>query len=248
MAVLGEVADGIKDALVGQRDWGLSGAVAGQYRHDVVADEVAVRVLDGAGWGILSEESGLHHPERALLAVVDPIDGSTNASRRLPWWATSVCVLDEAGPWVALVVNQATGTRYAAVRGKGASRDGQAIRPSRATVLSSSIVALNGYAPVHYGWEQYRAYGAAALDLCAVADGTFDAFVDCAARGLAPWDYLGGLLVCSEAGAPVAELDGRDLVVRDVRQRRRLVAAATAELLDAVTASWTTSLPPVSEP
>ena len=60
----------------------------------------------------LSEESGFSEgaSEMSLLAVLDPVDGSTNASRRIPWFATSICVLDEDGPLAALVVNQANGS------------------------------------------------------------------------------------------------------------------------------------------
>ena len=49
---------------------------------------------------------------------------------------------------------------------------------------------------------------------------------------MAPWDYLGGLLVCLEAGAVVAEVHGRDLNVSQPGQRRALVAAGTQALLD----------------
>jgi fructose-1,6-bisphosphatase/inositol monophosphatase family enzyme len=83
----------------------------------------------------------------------------------------------------------------------------------------------------HLGWAQFRAFGAAALELCAVADGTIDAFVVGAHAALAPWDYMGALLVCQEAGAVIGELDGRELVTRDPGVRRAVVAAATLDLL-----------------
>ncbi|MDQ3758241.1 MAG: hypothetical protein M3394_10375, partial [Actinomycetota bacterium] len=79
-----------------------------------------------------------------------------------------------------------------------------------------------------------RALGAAALDMCAVADGTLDAYLDCSAGAHGPWDYLGALLVCSEAGAVVADAGGRELVVREHADRRAPVAAATTVLLDEV--------------
>ena len=114
-----------------------------------------------------------------MLAVLDPVDGSTNASRRIPWFATSICVLDEEGPLAALVVNQATGTRYEAMRGGGARRDGEhdrALDQRVAGPLADRTVRV----PAPYlGWRRYRALGAAALDLCAVADGTLDGYIDC---------------------------------------------------------------------
>ncbi|MGC8626491.1 MAG: inositol monophosphatase family protein, partial [Acidimicrobiales bacterium] len=78
---------------------------------------------------------------------------------------------------------------------------------------------------------QYRSLGASALDLCAVASGVLDGFVDCSRRGSAPWDYLGGLLVCRESGAAFSELNGAELVTRQPGQRRTIVAAATPVLL-----------------
>jgi fructose-1,6-bisphosphatase/inositol monophosphatase family enzyme len=65
-----------------------------------------------------------------------------------------------------------------------------------------------------------------------VADGTLDAFVVGTRASLAPWDYLGAMLVCQEAGAVISELHGRELVTQDHDARRAVVAAATPELLD----------------
>lgn len=232
LAVLHEAAAAVRGALDGLDDWGLAGTRPGQYRSDLAADEAALAVLDRAGLGVLSEESGVQWADRDLFCVVDPVDGSTNASRGIPWFATSLCVLDPDGPLAAVVVNQATGTRFEAVRGGGARRDGRPIAPSGTTQLRRALVALSGWPPFHFGWRQYRSLGAVALDLCAVASGAVDGYADCsrpAAHG--PWDYLGGLLVCREAGAFVADGDGRDLVCRGHGDRRSPVAAGTESLL-----------------
>jgi fructose-1,6-bisphosphatase/inositol monophosphatase family enzyme len=228
--VLRVAADAVREALDELDDWGLAGTRPGQYRSDLAADATAVEILDQAGLGVLSEESGLHSPDRPILVALDPVDGSTNASRRLPWWATSLCALDAEGPLAAVVVNQATGTRFEAVRGGGAWCDGLPIRPSGATRLDQSLVGLSGLPSRFLGWKQFRALGAVALDLCAVASGSLDAYVDCSVDAHGSWDYLGGLLVCREAGAQVVDAGGRDLVVRDPISRRTPVAAATAEL------------------
>ncbi|MGD0809192.1 MAG: inositol monophosphatase [Acidimicrobiales bacterium] len=239
LAVLHTAVDAVIDVLARQEDWSLTGLGNNQYHHDTVADAAAIAVLDAAGLAIFSEESGVHHPERPVMVVIDPVDGSTNASRGLPWWAVSLCALDSFGPLAAVVAGPPLGERFEAVRGKGASRNGKAIAPSQSVHLSHSIIAFNGYPASHYGWAQYRALGAAALDLCAVACGALDGFVDCSLDSLAPWDYLGGLLVCQEAGAQVTELYGRDLVVRQPGQRRALVAAGTPRLLEDLVAART---------
>lgn len=233
LEVLNRAADAVAGSLKSLTDWGPADTRPGQYRSDLVADEAAVRVLTEAGLAVLSEESGLSRPapDRELLAVLDPVDGSTNASRRIPWYGTSICVLDGAGPLAAVVVNQATGVRYEALRGGGARRDGAAIVPSGCIEMRRSLIGLSGPTPGWLGWRQYRTLGAAALDLCAVADGTLDGYMDCMRDAHGSWDYLGGLLVCREAGAVVVDAHGRDLVVTDHAERRTPVAAATPELL-----------------
>jgi fructose-1,6-bisphosphatase/inositol monophosphatase family enzyme len=232
LEVLHATADAVRAALDGVEDWAPSTARPTQYAIDVVADAAALGVLLGAGLGALSEESGRHHPERPLTAVVDPVDGSTNASRRNPWFATSLCVLDGDGPRAALVVNQASGERFEATRGGGARVDGTPLAASGCTDVGAALVGLSGWPERHYGWDQYRAFGAGALDICAVAAGRLDAYVDTGPGLHGAWDYLGGLLVCQEAGAHVVDGDGRPLLTLEHDARRAPVAAATPELLE----------------
>jgi myo-inositol-1(or 4)-monophosphatase len=181
---------------------------------------------------VLSEETGLHHPDRDVVVVLDPLDGSTNAAHGVPWYATSLCAVDGDGPLASLVVDLAGDRRYSARRGIGAWRDGVAISPAQATPLAGAFLGLSGLPPRNFGWRQFRALGASALDLCAVADGTLDGFVDCSPDAHGPWDYLGAMLICQEAGAVMADAQGRDLVVLEHDARRTPVAAGSASLLD----------------
>jgi fructose-1,6-bisphosphatase/inositol monophosphatase family enzyme len=96
-------------------------------------------------------------------------------------------------------------------------------------------VGFSGYPPTYLGWSQYRSLGAAALDLCAVAEGVLDGYAVVGGSRLGSWDYLGGMLICTEAGAVVAESEGRDLVTLVHTDRRTPVAAATPDLLDQLT-------------
>ncbi len=215
--------------------WTTGGRAArgpGQYKLDVAADDAALPILHGAGLAVRSEESGRSGDgPTGLLAVIDPVDGSTNAHRGVPFYSTSICVLDDEGPLVGLVVNQANGTRYAATRGGGAERDGRAIAPSGCEDLGAAIVGISGF-PGHYpGWAQFRALGAASLECCAVAEGVLDAYLTVGRSTLYGWDYLAGLLICQEVGVSTTERQGRDLVVRDDASRRPIVAA-TAPLAE----------------
>ncbi len=231
LEVLHATATAIADALGDLDDWGLAGTIDGQYHHDLAADAAGLAVLEAAGVGVLSEESGTSDLTRDLVVVIDPVDGSTNASHGIPWYATSLCAVDGDGPRAALVVNQASGVRFEAVRGGGARKDGVAIHPSRCDRLEDAIVAFSGYPERHYGWRQYRCLGAAALDLCAVAEGVLDGYAVVGGSELGSWDYLGGMLVCAEAGAVVGEASGQDLVTLSHGERRAPFAAATPALL-----------------
>lgn len=224
--------DAVRAVLGDWDDWGPSGRRRGQYASDLAADAAVHDVLDPAGVGVLSEESGLIRAEADVVVIVDPLDGSTNASRRVGWWATSVCAVDAHGPAASIVHDLLHDRRYAAVRGRGATRDGAPIAPSGLTDPSEAIVGISGLPPRSLGWAQFRALGAAALDLCAVADGRLDAYVDCSPDAHGVWDYAGAALVCREAGVPVADASGRELMVLDHAARRTPVAAASGALLE----------------
>lgn len=223
LPVLHETVDAVVLALADHDDWGPSGERPGQYTSDVVADRAAVSVLHRAGLRVLSEESGLDAGD-GPIAVLDPIDGSTNASRRIPWFASSVCVVDKDGPLASVVHDLASGVRFDAHRDGGARRDGVTLDRREAVPLSAAILAVNDVPPGHGGWAQFRALGAIALDLCAVADGRLDGYVDFAADAHGVWDYLGAALVCSEVGVDVVDASGRDLTTLDFEARRTPVA------------------------
>lgn len=237
LPLLHEIADAVAAAFATVTDFGPSGVREGQYALDVVANDAALPIIRSAGLGVLSEESEFEPGSTGEVVVIDPIDGSTNASRGLPWYATALCVVDDDGMAAALVVNQATGDRFWASRGGGAFRNGAPIRPSGCAVVAESLVCLNGLPPASLGQRQSRSYGAAALDLCMVACGVFDAYVDCDTEAHGVWDYLASTLICREAGAVVVDALDRDLVVLDRAARRTPVAAATPALCDALVAA-----------
>jgi myo-inositol-1(or 4)-monophosphatase len=211
--------------------------VPGQYHLDTVADAAVVPLLHAAGLRVLSEESGWSGPDdAAVTVVVDPVDGSTNCARNIPYWSISLCALDRDGLSAAFVANGATGVTYTAVRGEGACVDGVPVGPSATRELERSVVAVSGLPERRIRWRQFRALGSAALALCDVAAGNLDALLDRPPGWHRPWDYLGGLLICREAGARVVDAAGRELVELDGDARRCLVAAGTVELLDALLA------------
>jgi myo-inositol-1(or 4)-monophosphatase len=206
---------------------------SGQYVLDLVADEVALNTLRGVPATIVSEESGITGGGSTLAIVLDPVDGSTNCAHDLAYWATSICALDGSGMLAAVVMNHATGEVFSATRGQGALRDGLPVRPSAVRKVEDAMVGLSGWPARLLPWLQYRALGCASLALCSLAAGGLDGYIDGGAWH-APWDYLGGLLVCREAGASVVDIDGQELVTPALSARRQLLGAGTPELLAAL--------------
>ena len=225
-ALLRECAREIGEAIGGHRGRGYSGDRPTQYHLDVVADEVALRILLGAGFRVVSEESGVSG-NGELTVVVDPIDGSTNCDRGVPFYATSLAVLRGEELVAGLVRNQATGTVFEAEKGAGALRDGEPIRTSGLANLAGALVGFSGQPDRNIGWYQSRSLGAASLEICLVADGSLDAFAVAQQSALNPWDYLAGLLIVREAGGADADYRGEELVTTSDVVRRPVIAAST---------------------
>ncbi len=136
------VADAVRVALDELDDWVRVPDTPSQYRHDVVADQVAVPMLLDAGFGVLSEESGAHEADRDVIAVLDPVDGSTNASMGLPWFATSIAAVRRESVGrpdadgidaieAAVVRNQALGVTYTRDRRRSALAETACASPRR---------------------------------------------------------------------------------------------------------------------
>ena len=246
LALLTEVANAIKEALAHFSDWEKLGVRPGQYALDLVADAAALEVLQAANVAVLSEESGLSEKselseESGLseksghpVVIVDPVDGSTNASRRIPYYSTSLCVMQHGAFKVGLVEDLWSGTQWTAVAGAGAWCDGVLLSsavssaPSELT-LSEALVVCNGTLPSTVKCAQTRTLGSAALDLCGTASGRFDAFID-PQRSLHVWDYAAGVLICQEAGMFVVELGDKPLAVASSDHQAGPLAAANARL------------------
>lgn len=214
-------------------DWSRTARGHGQHVGDVIADAAALELLLGAGVAVFSEESGSSGPTSDVVAVVDPIDGSTNAARGIPYFASSLAFVVEGVTRVAVVRASSGLGVFTAVLGQGAWWDGEPLAVSQESDLHASIVFVNGYPRRHLGWRQMRALGSAALELCLVGAGVGDAFIDCS-DGLAVWDVLAAALIVSEAGGRVdgVALDSPCLDTR----RARVMAAGSDRLLGALRA------------
>ncbi len=185
-------------------------------------DEACERlIVDGIhasrpGDGILSEEGASAAATTGVRWVIDPIDGTTNYLYGIPGYAISIAAEVDGEVAVGVVHDPLHRDRFAAVRGRGATRNGVAITVSDETELASALVATGfGYQPAVRTSQaellagligsirDIRRMGAAAVDLCWVACGRLDAYYE---RGLNHWDLAAGALIAAEAGATVGGL------------------------------------------
>jgi myo-inositol-1(or 4)-monophosphatase len=237
LSLFGSICDRTARILGTNDDWSMSGGRATQYAIDVEIDRVCLDMLHGSGLSVLSEESGITRPagsdESEAMVVVDPLDGSTNASLGLPWCATALCLVVDGSPSVAMVTNLRTGERFTAVVGRGATQNGRVITVGEAPLLADAIVAVNARPPDGFRPSQYRSMGATALDIASVAGGAgFDGSIDFDDDKIGVWDYLAAVTILREAGGVAADALGRDLMTLDHRARRRPVSAASPALLE----------------
>jgi myo-inositol-1(or 4)-monophosphatase len=145
----------------------------------------------------------------------------------------------------ALVADLFHNTTYTAQKGKGACRDNQRIYPSKNTSLESAVIGvdLNSYRVQRIAAQltnllqktkHIRHFGANALELCYVADGTTDGFVDIRGK-LRTTDMAAAWLILQEAGAKITTQDGKPLEVRlDPKQKVEFVAAANQGMHEAI--------------
>ena len=154
-----------------------------------------------------------------LAFVVDPLDGTTNFLHGFPWYAVSLAATVAGELAAGVVLNAVTGEIFTATVGGGAYRNGIRIEVSATTRPPRALVGtgfpfkqvdhldayLRQFAAVTRATSGIRRAGSAALDLCDVACGRFDAFWELT---LSPWDIAAGILLIREAGGVVTDLDG----------------------------------------
>jgi myo-inositol-1(or 4)-monophosphatase len=200
--------------------------------NTLVADKEAEDLLLKAVLGLqqmraLSEEAGwVGDPKAAYTAVIDPLDGSNNYKRGIAFYCTSVAVA--SGPRMAdvkygVVRDLVSGDVYEAFEGEGATKNGS---PISASAVDDPRKAVVGVDVSRGGPELVRSlaslissvgrqvhFGANALELCMVAEGKVDAFVDLRSL-MRVTDFAAAYLIAKEAGAMVTDGSGGPLDLR----------------------------------
>jgi myo-inositol-1(or 4)-monophosphatase len=216
---------------------------------DLAAEKAIVEVLqqNSISFTLISEESGVKEfgeAPKQCYVTVDPIDGTTNLIRGLPFYASSVAVSAKpalSAVYTALVTDLFHDTTYTAQAGKGAYRDGEKITPSVLTSLEEAVMGLdlNTYKVREIALQltnliqetkHIRHFGADALELCYVADGTTDAFVDIRGK-LRTTDIAAGFLILKEAGGTITTPEGKALDAKlDPGKRIKFIAAGNTQI------------------
>ncbi|MES2522766.1 MAG: inositol monophosphatase family protein [Gemmatimonadota bacterium] len=160
-----------------------------------------------------------------LTAIVDPLDGTSNFLHGYPSYCVSIGIAIDGVPVVGVVNDVARGGEYTATAGGGAFVDGVPMRVSTTSRTTRALVGTGFPFKSEEGVRQYlgqlerlipqvsgmRRCGAAALDLCDLARGRFDAFWE---MSLAPWDVAAGILLVREAGGIVTDMDGNPAPIK----------------------------------
>jgi len=191
---------------------------------DRVAEAQIISSLEAEGvdWDLLSEEIGAVRRGGNRTLVVDPIDGSHNALRGLPFATVSLALGsgDLGGVDVGVVHDLSSGSTYWGIRGQGAFRDGRRIRTRRWEPRSEMFfINLGRHATpravnLAARGRRVRSIGCASLEMAMVAQGGADAYLfenERPERNLRVTDIAAAFRIVLEAGGVVTDAAGRDL-------------------------------------
>lgn len=175
---------------------------------------------------IIGEEGANSEGTSGITWHIDPIDGTSNFFFDIPMWAVSIGAVDEHGPLVGAVYAPALGEMFTGIRGEGAWLNGTPIGVRQNNDLSDALVCTGFSYRVHERGahaarvaqmvthiRDIRRFGAAAIDLCFVACGRYDAYFE---EHLHSWDLIAGQVIATEAGALVTNYAGSSVTPAQV--------------------------------
>ena len=228
IAIVHQAGDMIRDAHHIERDTReKTGAADLVTKYDVAVQEFLRREL----LAICPEadffgEEGQHEAlTKDWTFIVDPIDGTTNFTRRMNYSSISVALVHNGQTEYGVVYNPYVGELFAARRGHGATLNGAPIHVSgndvpHAIVVCGSTIYDRTYTDRNFSILRrlydrcldYRRFASAALDCCQIAAGRAEIFFECR---LSPWDFAAGSLILEEAGGRLTRLDGSAIDPRE---------------------------------
>jgi myo-inositol-1(or 4)-monophosphatase len=175
--------------------------------------------------GIISEESPETLGSEPYIWIIDPLDGTTNYAAGIPMISISMALVSGGVPLLGIVMDPVRGEIFEAVRGRGATLNGEPITTSQVCGLEDSVIGLDlGYDPVkrgqmldlagsiHSDVQAIRMLGSAVLGLAYIAAGRLNLYCH---RGLNSWDLAAGTLLEREAGGTVVDWAGEPITMGD---------------------------------
>ncbi len=170
---------------------------------------------------VIAEESGSLPGDPDRTWYVDPLDGTVNYARGVPFYAVSIAFAKNGQVQTGVVYDPVRDHCFGAVRGEGAQMDGKPLEVSRVAALEQALLVTGFPYDVktsrennldHYNYFSLRSMGvrrlgSAALDLCYVAAGHFDGYWEIRINS---WDIAAGALIVEEAGGLASSVSGRE--------------------------------------
>ncbi len=208
-------------------------------RIDLIAEKTAINIVKNRGIDatIIGEECGRIEGRHGFI-VMDAIDGTTNAIRGIPFYCCSIAYATDfklSSITDAAIIDLARGDLYYASKNKGAFLNGKKISVKKASPADPTIginvsgvkpAIIEKLAPIIAEADHTRQFGANALEMCFLARGLLDAYIDLRSK-IRPTDIAAGYLIAKEAGAKVYSDDGSELDSNlDVKTRLSYVAVA----------------------
>jgi len=189
---------------------------------DREAEQAIIKILLAAypSHSILAEESG-QAGRSEYQWIIDPLDGTTNFLHGFPQYAVSIGLMHKGVLTQGVVYDPTRNDLFTTSRGHGAYLNDRRIRVSKRRQLDQSLIGtgfpfreftladdyLRIFRDMIRNTAGVRRAGSAALDLSYVAAGRLDGFWE---FGLKPWDMAAGVLLITEAGGLVGDLEGND--------------------------------------
>ncbi len=173
-------------------------------------------------FNIIAEESDNTNIEFNNSIIIDPIDGTTNFVNRVPHICISVGVYKNRKPFIGVVYNPILDELYEAQVGGGAFLNKKRIEVSQENSFQKALIStgfpytsgtnkndlndvIKKMKQILPKCQDIRRLGSAALDLCYVACGTYEAYYE---MNLKAWDVSAGVIILQEAGGEVSNIDG----------------------------------------
>lgn len=174
---------------------------------------------------IVAEEAG-GQDSGDLIWYVDPIDGTTNFAHGHPFWSVSIGLCERGIALAGVVIAPALGLTWMGWHQGGAFRNDSPCRVSNVAQLSDSLLAtgfpydratspqnnFKAFEAIQKLAQGIRRCGSAAIDLCLVADGTYDGYWE---KKLRPWDLAAGIAIVNAAGGQTTSLQGTAVQLQD---------------------------------